>query len=95
MSISHKNQGKERILKCVHNLHFRTLVSSSLWNITKGYNARQEVDTLYTLWFISSEDYICYTFQVYNTSMASVKRAGIAQSVQQTRYELDGSGIES
>jgi len=81
MSKSHTTQGREKILKCVYNLYFRTPVLPSLWNITKDYQTMQEAHTQgsYThLGFIIRRLLICYLFQLYNISMANLKRAVIA-----------------
>jgi len=68
-------------LKGIYNLHFRTSVSLSLCDVTKGYKTMQEADAqgIYTHFgFIIRRLLICYSFQLYNVSMASLKRAGIA-----------------
>ena len=62
-------------------MHFRTPVSLSLWNITKDYKTIQEADAqgIYTnVGSIIRRLLICYSFQLSNISMASLKRGGIA-----------------
>jgi hypothetical protein len=67
-------------LKCTYNFHFRTSVSPSLRNVTKDYKTLQESDAqgTYTHFgFIIRRLLICYSFQLFNISMASLERAGI------------------